>query len=185
MPINLPGSQVLPGADSYVNVINPISGNITRLNVATWSTEEEFRTGPNKADSGSNGFPIRRITGVDSRILLKVWWDASNSPRSLLLQGWGCGLQLGISSLARYQSYGYSAQQFFILLSGMLKSFRTLANSEGNDGEEGIIIAEAVVQPNATRLFLLPDEQSDYTLEVARLTLAGQINAPAQFTVMQ
>ena len=183
MPTNAPGSKLLPGTGSYINVISALTGGITRLNVAEWSADEDIKTGPNKADSGSNGYPIRRITGVDSAINLAIWWDASNTPRDLLFQQWGCGLQLGVSNLAAYQNYGYSSQQFFLLLNGFLKKFKTRAPSTGQDDD--IIMADAIVQPNGTRLFLLPDENVEYAAEVTRLQALGQITALSQYATMQ
>lgn len=183
---NLPGSKLLPGIGSYINVVNPLSGNISRLNVAIWDTDEDIHTGPNKADSGSAGYPIRRVTGVDSSISLRIWWDAANCPRDALFVtgGWGCGLQLGLSALANFQAYGYTAQQFYALLSGVVRKFKTHASSEGNDGEDGIITVDAIVQPNATRLFLLPDEQPAFLAEQARLIGLGQLGSAAPI-VMQ
>ncbi len=187
MATNLPGSKILQGLGSYINVINPTNGNIVRLNVSLWDTDETIHTGPNKGDSGSNGYPIRRLTGADSSISLHIWWDVANSPRSALgtHNGWGCGLQLGVSNLAQFQNSGDNQQQFFILLSGMVKKFKTRASSEGGDGEDGIIIADAIVQPNATRLFLLPDENAAYQAEVSRLQSLGQLSALSSFATMQ
>lgn len=186
MPTNMPGGKILPGAGGYVNVVNPFNGNMTRLDVARHRVSPRNRLF-SKGHSGTFTGMATRVVSRPWTAILRVWWDAGNPPYDLLQSSttghdWGCGMQLGLSSLAAHQTYGITQQRFWLAPNAILEGMDVDDSSEGD--EDGVVTAEITVKGNGL-IFLLPDALSDYQTYAAALTARGEFNGLANLTIMQ
>jgi hypothetical protein len=181
MPLNLPGGKIIAGAGGYVNIVSATANAWSRLNVARWEMARDIRTF-HKGHSGTYGAIASRITGLDWIVSGRVWWDVGNPPESLLLTGWGCGLQLGMGTAVAQSLYGVSPQQFYAAPSGILKRFTVTDSSEGNDDD--VVFADFAVQGNSL-IFQLPQQINEFNAYAAQLQALGEWTAPSWFHVMQ
>jgi hypothetical protein len=187
MPTNMPGGRILSAMGSFINVINPFNGNLTRLDVLSSDLDKIVRLW-RRGHSGTLSAIAARAIAQTFDLSLRVWWDCENSPCVQLLQaGWGCGAQLSIGSLAGQQMYGIPTaigqQQFWYLPHGILQRLRIHQNTEGDEAD-GIATGDALIAGN-TLPFLLPDELSACNLYLSQLQALGQFNALPAFLIMQ
>lgn len=187
MPIsNMPGGRILNGSGGYVNAVNPFNGNLTRLDVARWAVDADKRLF-SKGHSGTFTGMATRVISRPWQAQLKVWWDINNPPYDFLQTSvtghdWGCGMQLGLSSLAVHQAYGFSQQRFWLAPSAIMGPMRMDDSSEG--GEDDVVTAEITMVGNGL-IFLMPDASSDYASYAQALAARGEFNGLANLTIMQ
>jgi hypothetical protein len=186
MPTNMPGGKIISGMGGYVNAVSPFNGAYSRLDVARW----RIQLANSVFSRGHSG----TFKGVASRVIaqkwtaqLRVWWDIGNPPYSLLQtsvtgQDWGCGMQLGMGSLAGQQAYGATQQSFWLAPSAVMKDMNVDDSSEG--GEEDVVTAEVTMIGNGL-IFHLPAALAEYNVYAQQLTALGQFNGLGSLTIMQ
>jgi len=167
MPTNLPGGKLFAGFGGYINVYPAWVTVPTRLDVAEWKLKKTYLS-KKCAHSGTQGAIARRHTGVDWKLNLKVWWDATNPPELLLQSGWTCGVELAIGSPEAWLGYGFTGQGYYASPSGILTEFETTNNSEGED----IVTQNLIIEGNS-HIYLLPNEQASYDTYIAYLRYKG------------
>ena len=180
--MNAPGGKIISGMGGYTNIISPFTGVMTRLDVGRWKITREISQF-HRAHSGTLGAKVTRTLCYDWSAQFRVWWDIDNPPESLLLTGWGCGIQFGIGSLAGQQLYNPQAQQqFYLAPNAVVRRFEVEDSSEGEDDE--IVTADVMVR-GGSLLFQLPQQLQAYEIYLAELTTLGQFSGLASFTTMQ
>jgi hypothetical protein len=186
MPTNLPGGKIISGMGGYINVVSPFNGNMTRLDVAGYHiglNEVLFSRG----HSGTLGGMATRRVAQRWTATLKVWWDVGNPPYSLLQTtvtglDLGCGMQLGMGSLAAATAYGLAQQPFWLAPSAIMESIDLDDSSEG--GEDDVVTAQVVMRGNGL-IFQLPAALAEYQVYAQQLNAFGQFNGLANLTIMQ
>ena len=183
MPTNMPGGKIISGMGGYLNAISPYDGNMTRLDVASYSIYRKIKMFA-KGHSGSIGGAIlRRQVAFDWTAQLKVWWDIGNPPTEVLNnQGWGCGIQFGLGSRAGQAQYGVTPQQFYLAPSAIMGDVEIIDSSEGNDDD--VVTANVEIGGNAS-IFLMPNQTADYQVWEILAQNLGQFNGLPSFSVMQ
>ena len=138
MPNNLPGGRILASMGAYLNVISPLNGRLTRLDVEQGDIYDAPRTW-RRGSSGSLGCINTRRVAVDWSASFTAWWDILNPPWEILqtsswgYMDWGCGLQIGIGSLAGQEAYGATVQQFYAAPSCFLRKLQLHQNETGDE----------------------------------------------------
>jgi hypothetical protein len=167
MPNSIGGS-LLAGAGGYINIYQYATSNYATLDVAEWQMEYIPK---NKAfgHSGSFGATNRRRTGLDYKVLLKVFWDARFPPESRLLTGDSVGLVLTIGDGRAWAAMGYNYQARWVSPSALASRLIMTNNSEGDD-----IVTETWILEGNSHIFLLPYHQEAYDQYMAFLINRGE-----------
>lgn len=172
--INIPGGSLISGMGGWVQKntvgLSPEIASAGRLDVSRWIGKRIYRT-VEATHSGCYGRIARRRTALDFMAFFEVVFDATNPPEWMLEANASVSVQLRFGDAIAYVGTGIE-QKRYVAPSVLLADVQTTDDSTGTD----VVRQVCQIQSNSG-VFLLPEEQSDYTQYLAYLASRSWVGA--------